>query len=1187
MASRKLPSGISSASIRVVESAAAELRLAEARAFVRSRVQQGEVLLVGASRGAVDDLARSVAMECGATIGLHRFSTTQLAARLAAPVLAAERLAPATYLASEAVAARAVFEAQREGTLDYFGPVATTPGFPRALARTLQELRLARVPAAAIGALPLGGADLSALMERVEEQFVAASATDRAALFSAAISVLSTSETSQTGPAPSPRCNVPLVLLDVPFDSAVELEFLEALIGASPDVFITVPFGDLQALGRIESLGITPEVLDQSAQEGPLTGRNAELPRRGSVGEGSLSGTRAESLTRSSTEQSQHRLVESPGGGAVADTSDLIALRRYLFARSQPPRRQPRGDVKFFSAPGEGREAVEIARRILEEAQRGVPFEEIAVFVRSPQRYVGLLEHAFKRAGIPAWFDRGTVRPHPAGRAFVALLACAGEKLSARRFAEYLSLAQVPRPDSLRPGPAFVVPRDEVLGPVAERDEPGLLDFDSILDAPEAIPRPGDSPVTTDPGSGPHTAQRLPDSDDAEAVVDGSLRTPWKWETLIVESAVIGGDPMRWHRRLDGLAQEYRLKFGEETREDPESSRAKRLERDLRNLGHLQSFALPIIDLLAAWPATATWGEWLDRFAALAPMVLRQPDRVVREIAELRPMSEIGPVSLDEARDVIAARLLTLESDPPRHRYGRVFVGGPPQARGRAFRVVFVAGLAERMFPQKPHEDPLLLDDEMRSPLAAGLPVQEDRGRTERLMLRLAIGAATERLWLSYPRIEIAESRPRVPSFYALDVMRAVTGQIPNHEDLQERAAAEGGAGLAWPSPADPARAIDDVEHDLAVLRGLLLTDDAKAVRGHAHYLLRLNEPLKRSVTARWARARSVWTPFDGLTRVTAMTAPKLAPQRLAARPYSLSALQKFSSCPYQFLLSAIYRLEPADDPVPLQKLDPLTRGALFHEVQAELLRELQRGGRLPVTEEAIPDALASLESIAARVAATYHEKLAPAIDRVWRDEVADLTRDLRVWLRRLPAASDWLPEYFELSFGLSDGGRDPRSIRDPVLVDGRFLLRGSVDLVERKPGAGLLRVTDHKTGRNRTSWKTVIGGGAALQPVLYSLAVEQALGLPVTSGRLFYCTAAGGFTDHEIPINDANRRAGLEALEIVDRAIELGFLPAAPAERACTWCDFRAVCGPHEERRVAMKSPDKLGDLSALRKMP
>ena len=52
----------------------------------------------------------------------------------------------------------------------------------------------------------------------------------------------------------------------------------------------------------------------------------------------------------------------------------------------------------------------------------------------------------------------------------------------------------------------------------------------------------------------------------------------------------------------------------------------------------------------------------------------------------------------------------------------------------------------------------------------------------------------------------------------------------------------------------------------------------------------------------------------------------------------------------------------------------------------------------------------------------------------------------------------------------------------------------------------------------------------------MYGYSAQEALGAPVTSGRLFYCTAPGGFTDHEIPITEANRRAGLEALEIVDR---------------------------------------------------
>ena len=160
-------------------------------------------------------------------------------------------------------------------------------------------------------------------------------------------------------------------------------------------------------------------------------------------------------------------------------------------------------------------------------------------------------------------------------------------------------------------------------------------------------------------------------------------------------------------------------------------------------------------------------------------------------------MAAVGPIDLDEARRVLSDRLLTLQSEPPLRRFGRVFVGTPEQARGRSFRVVFVPGLAERMFPQKPREDPLLLD-ELRAGVDPSLPTQRQRLAAERLLLQLAAGAASERLYVSYPRIELSESRARVPSFYALDVMRAATGRVPDHETLEERARDIGNATLAW-----------------------------------------------------------------------------------------------------------------------------------------------------------------------------------------------------------------------------------------------------------------------------------------------------------------------------------------------------------------------------------------------------
>src|SRR5207244_4597827 len=120
-------------------------------------------------RGAADDLARAIAGRRGSTFGLHRLSFTQLAARAAATGLALGGRLPATALGGEAIAARITFEALTDGALNYFEPVAPFPGFPRALARTIDELRQAGVQPRALEAVGRAGGDLSILLTRFAE----------------------------------------------------------------------------------------------------------------------------------------------------------------------------------------------------------------------------------------------------------------------------------------------------------------------------------------------------------------------------------------------------------------------------------------------------------------------------------------------------------------------------------------------------------------------------------------------------------------------------------------------------------------------------------------------------------------------------------------------------------------------------------------------------------------------------------------------------------------------------------------------------------------------------------------------------------------------------------------------------------------------------------------------------------
>ena len=106
--------------LRAIQSPRATDRISAAAEFIRSFDAAIELVLVGSSREAIDDLVRGIATAAGATFGLHRFSLTQLAARLAAPKLALDHLVPGSSIGNDAIAARAVYEALSGGQLWYY-----------------------------------------------------------------------------------------------------------------------------------------------------------------------------------------------------------------------------------------------------------------------------------------------------------------------------------------------------------------------------------------------------------------------------------------------------------------------------------------------------------------------------------------------------------------------------------------------------------------------------------------------------------------------------------------------------------------------------------------------------------------------------------------------------------------------------------------------------------------------------------------------------------------------------------------------------------------------------------------------------------------------------------------------------------------------------------------------------------
>ncbi len=1061
---------------RLIESPGNAGAIAAARDFLESLPHGEEALLLAPTRGAADELLRA-----GPSFGVHRMTPVRLAGDLARPAMAERNLAPATPLSLEAVAARVVDICRKEKRLSYFLPVLDTPGFPRALTRTLTDLRLHGVEHGALSASGASGPDLVCLAELFHAQLAEHSLADLATVLRLA---------TEAAPEATPR---PLVLLDVDVASPAHELFLTAVAARAPSVMATVIAGDSDGRARWE------RILGVAA-----------------------------------------RPIEENDGGS------LRRVRRHLFAASAPEALERDATVDLFSQPGEGLECVEIARRLRELARGGLVFDRAAILLRDPERYLPLVEEALRRAGIPGHFTRSAARPDPAGRAFLALLACAREGCSATGFAEYLSLGQAPALDPegapVRSEPEWAAPDDD------------------------ALPDPGDAVAPAARGETP-------------------LVLPYRWERLMVDAAVVGGRD-RWARRLRGLETECRIQLAGE---EDDAHRA-RLERKLEQLDRLQRFALPIVEMLAALPKRAAWSEWIDALTELALTALRDPDGVLATLNELWPMRDVGPAGLDEIAGALGDRLRFLRREPPGTRYGRVFVGSIEDARGRSFEAVFLPGLAEGLFPRKVVEDPLLLD-EQRARVSPALARRDDRVTRERLLLRIA-GAAASRLVVSYPRLDVSQGRPRVPSFYALEIVRAAEGRLPDLREFERRASAGAPARLGWPAPRDEGQAIDAAEYDLALLDRVLR--DKAAPAGSARYLMEVNPHLGRSLRARWKRWSRKWSDADGVVDPGEAALAALVQHRMAERPYSASSLERFSACPYQFLLHAIHRLHPREESVALEQMDPRTRGEIFHAAQREVFQALEREGLLEFVGAQLEAVLDLADRALDRVAADYREKLAPAIARVWKSEVDDVRVDLRGWLREIAnRRGGWIPYRFEFGFGLGgrsrDGAHDPRSVPQEAGI-GRARLRGSVDLVERAAD-GTLRVTDHKTGRAPERLPANIGGGAFLQPALYGMAVEALLGAPVESGRLWYCTQRGGYREVPVALEKA-RPIALEALRLIDEEIAAGFLPAAPrldratGAEACDYCDFRAVCGPYECERSARKPKSRLENLTTLRNL-
>jgi ATP-dependent helicase/nuclease subunit B len=1029
------------------------------------------VLLVP-SFAAARELPRRLASTGRAIAGVYGLGVRDLARALAEPVLLGRGLRPWNRGHASLVAAR---------LLDGPHGLALDAGLPRApvalaLARTLVALRaggvdgarLEAAAAAAVTAEDRARVRAVAGLHRAFEAEVEGRFADGVTLLRAAADALPRAGWLKDAEV--------LVVDDLELDPA-ERAFVAALARALPVRLLAQDAPPAVAEGGFAAWAAGHRIARVSWADSPLAPLAPPPPPAG------LARLRA-------------RLFETPEGPAIEDDS-----------------------VELVTAAGEAAEVKSVVRRLLREAARGVPFEEMGVVLPRPDTYGPLFTDLLSRLGIP-------YRLHPslplgggrATRALLLLLRCRG--LGRAEVMELLTFAPVPFAELLGEHTRVDLARWDALS-----REAGIVgDLARWMVGLRAYAENERRQVEGET-DGWRLARAAVAAEDAEALLRLVELLSSTLETLAGRASW-----PEWSARLQTACEQW---IG------PADDR-ETLFALLADLGGLQAFG-----------AEADWPE-VERLL------------LTRVEWERLPMPPViaGAVHLG-AFDAIAGLPFRVVAIP-----GLVEGGFPGAFRLDPFLLDHEREALASVAPAKAPAGQLALFGApgvpTAEPPAAGprpLPTAQDRLTEARRLFHRALRQARERLVLSYPRADARSGRERVPSLFFAAAAAALAGEPLGAARLQAMTHEDDLDALPLED------ALDAGERDRIRVR-----------RGGAEAVLAIaagSPSFKGAHLAGHERWSKVLTAHDGLVADLPPALARRLDPLTAARPVSASGLARYASCGFQYLMQDVLRVEPLVEPEERLGLNALEKGLLFHEVAEHFLREARDSGRLPVRDDEetrtrlLDRARAEVEHL---VAGTP-----PRHRLVWEMHWRSFEDLLLRWLaREAKNAGSGRPAHFEVGFGMRGARTNERHLQEPLAIDlgeGRVLrVQGKIDRIdERADGALMLR--DYKTGRAPRDDNQVFKGGRQLQIPFYVLAAARIF--PEAKVEHAFLD----YVDGGRPIAfDPVRTSGepfLELLRTLTGAIAAGRFVQEPG--ACRFCDFKAACGP--QPLLELRRRFKLGD--------
>jgi ATP-dependent helicase/nuclease subunit B len=535
---------------------------------------------------------------------------------------------------------------------------------------------------------------------------------------------------------------------------------------------------------------------------------------------------------------------------------------------------------------------------------------------------------------------------------------------------------------------------------------------------------------------------------------------------------------------------------------------------------------------------------------------LFRADETVDEIAcaidslgDLDPVT--GSVTFEAYRRILTARLSRTGGSGGRLMGEGVNVLSLGEARGLSFDHVFIPGLAERIFPSLPRQDPLLPDRERREimQLTEGRIFLSERGRRldeEALIFSLALDSAARGIVCSYPRMEQETGRERIESSF----LRHIEGYSPLGDGLEPRRLHRFGRSEDEPL-------------------GMTEYDFLRAVRG---------EPFRPSScfferAVRMERARigtMSFTPYEGLLSSEQALGALHGRLEEKGRSFSPTSLERYAACPFAYFLSDVLGIETVDEPEYLIRITPLARGSIVHGLLAGLFERLKGEGLLPLTPPERSRVREVTDEVLEACLSAYQEQEPVGSKAFWRIEQRSMRESIERYIDDETGDSpDFTPSFFERGFGYDDA---------TVSIEtdsGNVSFHGRIDRMDIGPGERF-RVIDYKTGKLSDKDQD-LAGGTRLQLPVYLIAASVLLRKPVAEGEALYRRIGRG-EGRKVTRFSGGRwreceREFREIVETIVGCIGKGFFPAVP-HSLCEYCGVRRACLTDARNGFERKAP-------------